>query len=63
MPLAAAAPVAWAGALEDAPAGREEAGGVRIAPVELGMVELTPGTIGVTSVGRGATGVALGVTA
>jgi hypothetical protein len=62
--LEPAAPVTCAGALVEAlAAGRDEAGGVTTAPpVELGMVELTPGTMGVTSVGTGTMGVALGTT-
>ena len=55
-----AAPVAWAGPLVVALAAGAD--GERMAPVELGMVELTPGAMGVTSVGTGATGVALGAT-
>jgi hypothetical protein len=55
--LLAAAPVACAGALAEADAGVD---GRRVAPVERGTVELTPGTMGVTSVGTGATGVTLG---
>ena len=56
--LEPAAPVACAGTEDEALAGRDM-DGVSMAPVELGMVELT-GTMGVTSVGTGATGVALG---
>lgn len=52
--LAVAAPVAWTGRLGDAPLG------FMMAPVELGMVLLTPGTMGALMVGLGATGVAGG---
>jgi hypothetical protein len=53
--LAVAAPVAWTGTLAVAE-------GWMMAPVELGTVPLTPGTMGALRVGTGATGVALGAT-
>jgi len=65
--LLPAAPVAWAGELPDADAAPDVAEAradeaVDAMPVPVGTVELTPGTMGVTMVGTGATGVLEGTT-